>query len=67
MRVYLHTKFQVSSIILASFRGWEGGLILPPPTAKRTPKKSTLIGVETIKQKHEKLRLKNKGKRENCC
>ena len=36
MGVYFRTKFQVSSIILTSFRQ---GLI--PPKSKRTPKKPT--------------------------
>ena len=45
--VYLRTKFQVSSIILTSFRQ---GVILAPPkhTPKRTPKKSTLIRVYVL-------------------
>ena len=34
MSVYLHTKFQVSSIILTSIRQWAGGgggfILLPP-------------------------------------
>ena len=34
MCVYLHTKFQVSSIILTSY---------PPSTVKQTPKNPTLI------------------------
>ena len=37
MCVYLPTKFQVSSIILTSFRQ-EDGLILLTPTAKETLK-----------------------------
>ena len=41
--VYLRTKFQVSSIILTSFRQ---GVILPPPTTKGTPEKLTQISVE---------------------
>ena len=45
MSVYLRTKFQVSSIILASFR--QGGVILPRPlpNSKRVPKKPTQIRV----------------------
>ena len=48
MCVYLRTKFQVSSMILTSFRQ---GVILHPPTtttttSKRTPKKSTQIRVK---------------------
>ena len=43
--VYLRAKFvsnlcEVSCIILTDFRQ---GVILPPPTSKRTPKKSTQI------------------------
>ena len=34
--MYVLTKFQVSSIILTSF--WQGVTLLPPSTAKRTPK-----------------------------
>ena len=40
MRVYLRTKFQVSSIILTSFRQGEGGgwrEILPAPPPPPTP------------------------------
>ena len=44
MCVYLHTKFQVSSVILISFR--QGGLFYPPPTPKQNPKKPTLIRVK---------------------
>ena len=43
--VYLRAKFEISSIILTSFRQ---GVILPPPpspTSKRTPKKTTQIRV----------------------
>ena len=40
MSVYLHTKFQVSSIILTSFRQ-VGNFTPPHPTSKRTPKKPT--------------------------
>ena len=43
MSVYLRAKFQVSSITLTSFRL---GVILPPPTSKRTPKKPTQIRVK---------------------
>ena len=50
MCVYLRAKFEVSNIILTSFRqGEEGGVILPLPpipTSKRTPKKSTQIRVK---------------------
>ena len=47
MCVYLRTKFQVSSIILTSFRQG-GGVILsqPPLTTKETPKNSILIRVK---------------------
>ena len=40
----LSTKFQVSSIILTSFR--QGGILTPPPISKRTPKKSIQIRVD---------------------
>ena len=47
MGVYLRAKFKVSSIILTSFRQGEGIILpLPPPTSKRTPKKSTQIRVK---------------------
>ena len=42
MGVYLRAKFDVSSIILTSFR--QGGNFSPPPS-KRTPKKATQIRV----------------------
>ena len=53
--MYLRTKFHVSSIILTGFRQ-AGAVILPPPapphptpvTAKRTPKKPSLINVKLI-------------------
>ena len=44
MGVYLHAKFEVSSIILTGFR--QGGNFTPPPTSKRTPKKPTQIRVK---------------------
>ena len=44
MRVYLRTKSQMPSIILTSFR-YGGNFTQPPPTSKRTPKKSTQIRV----------------------
>ena len=44
MCVYLHTKYQVSGIILMSFRQ---GVILPPPLiSKPGPKKLTQIRVK---------------------
>ena len=42
MGVYLSAKFEVSSIILTSFRQ---GVTLPPPNSKRTPKKPIQIRV----------------------
>ena len=36
MGVYLQAKFQVSSIILPSFRQGGGGVILPPPLPPKT-------------------------------
>ena len=45
MGLYLREKFQVSSIILTSFRQ---GVILPPsPPQKRTPKEPTQIRVSS--------------------
>ena len=47
MCVYLRDKFEVSSIILTSFRqGKRGGLLPLPVTSKRTPKKPTSTGVK---------------------
>ena len=44
MDVYLRAKFEVSSIILTSFR--RDSFTTPlPPTSKRTPKKPTQIRV----------------------
>ena len=62
MCVYLRTKFQVSSIILKSFRH---GVILPltpapsppPPTAKSTLKKPTLIDLTTKGEIKPKITL----------
>ena len=43
MAVYLRVKFQVSSIILTSFRqGVGGGVILLPPPPQNEPLKSPL-------------------------
>ena len=59
MRVYLRTTFQVSSIILTSFRLGGGGerVILPPPNTskrtKRTPKKPTQIRVKLGDEENE--------------
>ena len=47
MGVYLCTKFQVSSIILTSFRQRANFTSLPH-TAKRTPKKPTQIRVKLM-------------------
>ena len=44
MCVYLRAKFEVSNIILMSFR--QG--VIPPPTSKRTPKMPTQISVKNI-------------------
>ena len=49
MGMYLRAKFEVSSLILTSFRqGGGGGVILPtsPTILKRTPKKPTQIRVK---------------------
>ena len=51
MGVYLQAKFQVSSIILPSFRqgGGGGGYFSPPPfTPKQTTKKPTQIKVKAL-------------------
>ena len=48
MFVYLLTKFEVSGIILTSFRQ---RVILPPSISKRTPKKPIQIRVKVIKIK----------------
>ena len=58
MRVYLRTKFQVSSIILTSFRlGGGGRVILPPPNTskrtKRTPKRPTQVRVKLGDEENE--------------
>ena len=48
---YLRTKRHVSSIILTSFRhtgGGEGGVILPSPALKRTPKNPTQTRVKAL-------------------
>ena len=45
MCLYLRNNFHVSSIILTSFKQ---GVILTPPTAKRTPKKPTQIRVNEL-------------------
>ena len=47
MGVYLLAKFEVSSIILISFRQGGGNFTPPPsPTSKQTPKNSTQIRVK---------------------
>ena len=52
MCVYLRAKFEVSSIILASFRqGGGDNFTSPPPTLKGTPKKPTQIRVKTLHDK----------------
>ena len=50
MYVYLHTKFQDSSIILTSVKqgGVGGNFTLLSPTAKQTPKKPSQIRVNTL-------------------
>ena len=54
MCVYLCTKFQVSSIIVTSFR-LEGEEVILPYISKQTPKEPTWIRV-----KMKKGKLKNK-------
>ena len=44
MGVYLPIKFQVSSVILTSFR--RGGILAHPTILKRAPKKPTKISVK---------------------
>ena len=44
---YLRTKCHVSSIILTSFRH-TGGVILPSPALKRTPKNPTQTRVKAL-------------------
>ena len=49
MGVYLRAKFEVSSMILTSFRQWReggGGCLTPSRTSKWTPKKPTQIRVK---------------------
>ena len=46
MCVYLRNKFQVSGVILTSFR--QVGVILPPPPQNEPLKKSSLISVNTM-------------------
>ena len=56
MRVHLRAKFEVSSIILTSFRqGWGWGGSFTPPNSKQTPKKPTRIRVKvnSVILKHE--------------
>ena len=53
MSVYLRAKFEVSSIILTSFRQGGGIIYRPPPTSKRTPKKPTQIRLTWVKEKRE--------------
>ena len=52
MGVYLSAKFEVSSIFLTSFRQ---GVILTPPTSKRSPKKPTQIRVNVKQLKMNKF------------
>ena len=54
MDVYLRAKFEVSIIILTSFRR---GVILPlpPPTSKRIPKKPTQIRDKNHLRKKEQM------------
>ena len=54
MSVYLHAKFQVSSITLTSFRHEGGGIgeegvgQFYPPTSKQTPKRPTQMRVKMV-------------------
>ena len=56
MGVYLRAKFDVSSLIITSFKQG-GGEFYPPPISKRTPKKATQIRVKWFMAKTGKLRL----------
>ena len=55
MCVYLRTKFQVSGIILTSFRQGGGGNFTLLPPSKRTPKKTIRNESKTKKILHETL------------
>ena len=50
--VYLHTRYQVSNIILIN--ELRKGVIYPPPTSKRTPKKPTHIRINIRLNNHHK-------------
>ena len=59
--MYLHTKFQVSSITLTSFKQDGGEVFYPPPppsTSNRTPKKPTQIRVKDLFLTIDKSALK---------
>ena len=59
MGVYLRAKFDVSSIILTSFRqGGGGNFTLHPPTSKGTPKKPTQIRVNVQRPYGQRLKLR---------
>ena len=53
MDVYFRANFQVSNILLTSFRQrWGGGgVILTPPILKQTPEKFTQIRVNAMPDK----------------
>ena len=59
MSVYLHVKFEVSSIILASFRrGREGGGVIltpPPPPPQNEPLKIPPRLELKLLNRHEKI------------
>ena len=57
MAVYLRVKFQVSSIILTSFRqGVGGGVILLPPPPQNEPLKSPLrLGLKKVLEDQKKI------------
>ena len=52
MGVYLRAKFEVSSIILTSFRQGGKGNSPPPQHLKTTPKKATQIRVKKAHNNH---------------
>ena len=60
MCVSLGTKFEVSSIVLPSFKqgGEGGGVTLPSTTSKQTPKKYTQIWVKQSKDVTSILAIK---------
>ena len=48
MGVYLRATFEVSSIILTSFRQGGGGVILPPPPQNEPLKSPPRLGLRAV-------------------